>query len=144
MTEIAFHFNVPDRLGYACRLLRKAWRGGAEVAVVGQPALLDRLDQLLWTFDPLAFIPHVRLRPGGPVRPALQAHTTIWLVERGEAAPHRAVLVNLGDEVPPGFEGFNRLIDVVSVDAAERQAGRARWKHYADRGYVIERHEVGA
>ena len=24
MTEIAFHFNAPDKLAYACRLLRKA------------------------------------------------------------------------------------------------------------------------
>ena len=24
MTEVAFHFNAPDKLGYACRLLRKA------------------------------------------------------------------------------------------------------------------------
>ena len=24
MTEVAFHFNVPQRLAYACRLLRKA------------------------------------------------------------------------------------------------------------------------
>ena len=24
MTEVAFHFNVPDKLHYTCRLLRKA------------------------------------------------------------------------------------------------------------------------
>ena len=24
MTEVAFHFNVPDRLAYTCRLVRKA------------------------------------------------------------------------------------------------------------------------
>ena len=29
MTEVQFHFNVPDRLVYACRLLRKALRSGA-------------------------------------------------------------------------------------------------------------------
>ena len=29
MTEIAFHFNVPDKLAYSCRLLRKAYLSGA-------------------------------------------------------------------------------------------------------------------
>ena len=29
MTEVAFHFNAPDKLGYACRLLRKAVATGA-------------------------------------------------------------------------------------------------------------------
>lgn len=143
MTEIAFHFNVPDRVAYACRLLRKAWRGRAEVGVVARGEVLDRLDQLLWTFDPLEFIPHARADAAVGAWPALQAHTPIWLSERSEALPHRAVLVNLGDAVPPGFERFTRLIDVVSVDPSERLAGRTRWKHYADRGYAIERHEAG-
>ena len=29
MTEVAFHFNAPDKQAYACRLLRKAVAGGA-------------------------------------------------------------------------------------------------------------------
>ena len=28
MTEVDFHFNAPDKLGYACRLLRKAVANG--------------------------------------------------------------------------------------------------------------------
>ena len=41
MTEIAFHFNVQDRIAYACRLLRKAYRSAAQVGVVGEAALLE-------------------------------------------------------------------------------------------------------
>ena len=33
MTEVTFHFNAPDKLGYACRLLRKAVGKGANVIV---------------------------------------------------------------------------------------------------------------
>ena len=50
MTEVMFHLNVPDRLGYACRLLRKAYGSGAKVVVSAPPATLARLDVLLWTF----------------------------------------------------------------------------------------------
>ena len=29
MTEVTFHFNVPEKTAYACRLLRKAWAARA-------------------------------------------------------------------------------------------------------------------
>ena len=34
MTEVAFHFNAPDKRSYACRLLRKAYLRGARVLVL--------------------------------------------------------------------------------------------------------------
>jgi len=60
MTEIAFHFNAPDKLAYACRLLRKAVSSGAQVVVTGEPASLSALDTQLWTFAALEFVPHCR------------------------------------------------------------------------------------
>ena len=60
MTEIAFHFNAPDRLAYVCRLLRKAVAAGAQLVVVGPPDQLDRLDSDLWTFSASDFVPHCR------------------------------------------------------------------------------------
>jgi hypothetical protein len=35
MTEIAFHFNAPDKLAYACRFARKALRSGARLVITG-------------------------------------------------------------------------------------------------------------
>lgn len=142
MTEVAFHFNVGDPLGYAVRLLRKALRSGARVAVVAPPERLRELDLALWSFDALEFLPHVRLAVGAQP-PARLAATPLWLVERAADAPQAAVLVNLGDEIATGFESFERLIEIVGSDEQDRHAGRRRWKHYTDRGYVIERHEVG-
>jgi DNA polymerase-3 subunit chi len=138
MTEVAFHFNAPDKLGYACRLLRKAANAGARVVVTGEPDLLGRLDTELWTFSALEFIPHCF----GASATAVQSRTPIVLTERVEGAPHREVLVNLGTAVPGGFEGFERLIEVVTGDEGDRQAARRRWKHYADRGYGIVRHDL--
>jgi len=143
MTEVQFHFNVPDRLGYACRLLRKALRTGAGVAVTAPAPTLVRLDRALWSFDPQEFLPHLLLRPGETPPPRLQ-HTPIWLVEQAEQAAHQPVLVHLGDEPAAGFESFTRLIEIVSTDPEEREAGRRRWKHYAGRGYAITKFEVNA
>lgn len=143
MTEISFHFNVPDRTAYACRLLRKATRRGAQIAVTGAPAMLEQLDRELWAFDPVEFITHLRVQPGEPVAERLQA-TKVWLVGEASTAPHHEVLVNLGPAAPSGFESYAKLIEIVSLEPDDRAAARLRWKHYADRGYAIERHEVPA
>jgi len=142
LTEITFHFNVADRMEYACRLLRKANRQGAQVIVTGPAPTLAHLDRVLWTFDPIEFLPHVMLRPGQPVPMRLSA-TTLWLLEDASEAPCHEVLVNLGqDAAPAGFESFTRVIEIVSSDETERAAARERWKHYAARGYLIEQHQA--
>ena len=143
MTEVAFHFNVPERVEYACRLLRKATRQGARVVVTGPLPGLARLDKALWRFDPLEFVPHVLARRNEKL-PERLADTPVWLLEDTADAVHHDVLLNLGHEPPSGFESFARLIEVVSTDADDRAAARERWKHYASRGYDIVRHEVGA
>jgi DNA polymerase-3 subunit chi len=137
MTEVAFHFNAPDKLGYACRLLRKAVGTGARVMVTAQTEALRELDAALWTFAPLEFLPHTY----GEATPVALAASPIVLAESVRAAPHQQVLVNLGDTVPDGFERFERLIEVVTVDEEDRKQARRRWKHYADRGYAISRHD---
>ena len=59
-----------------------------------------------------------------------------------ESRGKRDVLVNLGNVVPEGFEAFNRVIEVVSTDGADRDLARGRWKLYAGRSYSISRHDL--
>jgi DNA polymerase III subunit chi len=141
MTEIAFHFNAPDRLGYACRLLRKATATGARVVVTGQSQMLRELDQALWTFAPLEFVPHCY---GAGAGEGVVGRSPVVLAEEPDSAPHQHVLVNLGGPVPQGFERFERLSEVVTGDDSDRQQARLRWKHYADRGYAITRHDLAS
>jgi DNA polymerase-3 subunit chi len=143
MTEVSFHFNVPDRLAYTCRLLRKATKQGAQVVVTGPAPLLAQVDRALWTFDPVEFVPHLMARAGVPV-PERLGTTPVWLLEDPADARHHDVLVNLGPDAPPGFESFARVLEIVSADEADRAAARQRWKHYAARGYKIDKHEVAA
>lgn len=144
MTEVQFHFNVPDRLLYACRLLRKALRSGASGVAVSAPMpTLIRLDRTLWTFDPQEFIPHVLVRSNDSI-PARLQRTSIWLVEQAEQGAHHPVLVHLGEEPAVAFESFKRLIEIVSTDVEERENARRRWKHYAGRGYELQRFDVGS
>lgn len=140
MTEVAFHFNAPDKQAYACRLLRKAVASGSRVVVTAPADALARLDTLLWTFSQTDFIAHVR----APSDAELLAASPVVLTETPSEAglPHRQVLVNLGTDMPGGFEQYERVIEVVSLDEDDRQQARGRWKQYTERGYAIQRHDL--
>ena len=141
MTEVAFHFNAPDKADYVCRLLRKAVRARAQVVVCAPTPLLHELDVRLWTFAPLEFLPHCQRQ--ADVHTLQQSPVVLTeVLAPVETLPHHQILVNLGADVPPGYETFERVIEVVSHDPEDRTSARARWKHYADRGYPIVRHDL--
>ena len=141
MTEVTFHFNVPDKLGYACRLLRKAVAKGSSVVVTGEPEVLRRLDQDLWTFSALEFIPHCHAQSADAK--VLEASPVV-LADSPRGTPHQDVLVNLGTKLPEGFERFERLIELVTGEQDDRLPARARWKHYKDRGYAVKTYDLAA
>jgi DNA polymerase III subunit chi len=138
-TAIAFHFNAPAKLAYACRLLRKACVAGSTVAVVCDELTLARLDEQLWSFSALDFVPHGRAQSLTEQQREL---TPIWLCTTAHEGQGRQVLVNLTQAVPSGFEGFERVIEVVSMEDADRASARVRWKHYTERGFEIVRHDL--
>lgn len=139
MTEVAFHFNVPDKVGYACRLLRKASASGSKVVVTGEAGLLETLDAQLWSFSNTDFVAHCH---AATAQPQVLAASPVVLADSPRGTPHHDVLVNLGSGVPEGFERFGRLIEVVAGDDADRQQARARWKHYKDRGYALKTYDL--
>lgn len=141
MRKVEFHHGIGNKLAYACRLLRKAHRAGAQVAVTGDLATLQALDRELWTFDDQEFLPHV-LAAGKPLPERLHA-TPIWLSPDPASAPgERSILINVGREMPAGMDRFQRLFDLVSSEPDDRQEGRQRWKAYAAQGWDVQPHEV--
>jgi DNA polymerase-3 subunit chi len=140
---VAFHFKVEDRVAYTVRLLRKAYRSGARVTVVGAGPLLDRIDQQLWTAVALDFIPHARLRPGAPRTRVADASPILLCDGLDEAAP-RPVLVNLTDELPHDPTRFDRIVEVVPTTEPEVQAARDRWRRYRELGFPPEGHDAAA
>lgn len=138
MTEIAFHFNAPDRLIYVCRLLRKAVGGGAKVVVTGPVDALEQLDAALWTLSSTDFIPHCGLDAKG----AVMQRSPVVLLQALRTSPFFDILLNMGESVPDGFDQFGRLIEVVTMDELDRKQARGRWKHYADSGFHLIRHDL--
>lgn len=151
MTDLAFHFNVPDKVPYLCRLLRKATAAGKRCLVVAPEALQHDLDTLLWTFSQEDFVAHASwaapewVRRRSPV--VLVAESAEWgraPLDPAVLAAEFSVLVNCAQVPLPGFEQFERVIEVVSLDESDREAGRRRWKYYTQHGFTVTRHDVGA
>ena len=147
IAEVEFHTGVADKLGFACRLLRKAYRKGSRVLVTAPTELLGQLDRELWTFEERDFVPHVllgdlavRSLPGA----AVIARSPIWLGDGVPMAGAPDILVNLGADPPDDLERLTRVIEIVGVDPDDEQAGRQRWRTYKARGLAITHHTAAA
>ena len=142
MTSIDFYFNAGDRLEVACRLAGKALQQKKRVLIYApQPGLALRLDRLLWTAQAVSFIPHCG------VGDALAAETPVLIAgeDMSELPPPAAaceVLLNLSADCPPFFARHERLLEVVAQAEEDRQAARARYAFYRDRGYAIRNHDL--
>lgn len=146
MTDIRFHFGVEERTLYTCRLLRKAMRQGSKVVVRGEEAEMDLLDKALWTFDPQEFLPHHRLRMRQPVSSRLH-RTPVWLMGEEDAWPQELprprVLVHLGQQPADDADTWERMIELVTLDPADRRQARQRWRAYEARGWAPQALNVG-
>lgn len=133
MTDVAFHTGIADPVDYACRLLRKAVRSGARVAVYGPKDPLDRLDRALWTFDPLEFLPHLSL-PRDGADASQVARTPLLLCHDGRVPAGCGIAVVVEGVQPVEAARFGRVIEIVGDGPESRQAGRLRWREYERAG----------
>ena len=132
MTRIDFHSNVPDKIAYACRLVRKARAAQCKVVLLTVPSELARLDDALWTFAEQEFLPHV------VAGDALAANTPIIRTDNDDAAlPHHQLLINLTEATPRHFARFERMFEIVASGDADKAAGRERYRFYQQRGYPL-------
>lgn len=136
MPHVAFHFNAPDKLDYACRFIRKALRHDARVTVVAPMERLRQLSAKLWKFAGHEFLAHAVQGEDAESFALAQ----VVLVESAESSLHHDILLNLGIEMPLGFERFSKVVEVVSsFDEQDRALARVRWRNYQNGGYAIER-----
>lgn len=137
MTQISFFHGARDRLQATAAWLARAGSDGRQVMMY-VPALdrSDQLDRLLWTQPATGFAPHCRA--GDP----LAAETPIILAPELNNPLHDDCLVNLSDEIPPGFSRFRQLIEIISIEDEDRLPGRERFRFYRERGYPLENRDI--
>jgi DNA polymerase-3 subunit chi len=139
VTRIDFYNYAEDKQRFACRLAAKAFEQDKRVVVYSPDVkALQDFDRQLWTFQATRFVPHCFA--GTDLAP----ETPVVLASSGEDLPHHDVLLNLGDEWPPFFASFERLLEIVAVDEEDKQRARGRYKFYKERGYDIHLNAIEA
>jgi len=125
------------RLRTACRVVEKAYLAGNTVLVWHtELEELREFDELLWTFGDGSFVPHEPLAANG-----FEAAPVLLSMGTPPTAPVD-VLVNLAAEVPACAETAQRVAEFIDGDPARRQAGRARFRVYKDRGIQPNTHNL--
>lgn len=139
MTKVLFCHGAPDRFQAASAWLTQfAKQCGSldnfaqAMVYVPEAETEARIDRLLWTQPATGFLPHCRADS------PLAAETPVLITASVDAAPTHEVLLNLSNELPPGFSRFESLVEVISNDDAVRLPARERVKFYRDRGYEIQ------
>lgn len=139
MTRIDFYHYAEDKLRFACRLATTAFERASRLVVYSPDmTTLQSFDRALWTFQATRFVPHCFAGA------AIAAETPVVLSATGEGLPHHDVLLNLGDEWPPFFASFERLLEIVAVDEGDKERARARYAFYRQRGYDIRVNAIEA
>lgn len=137
MTKVDFYTRVDDKLKLLSVLCGKALRQKTRVWIsASDDTAAATLDRSLWVAPALSFLPHCladhALAPETPIVIGLPATTP----------SHAQLLINTCDEQPAYFSRFERLIELVSVDDADVERARLRYRFYQDRGYAIQVHDL--
>ena len=137
MTQITFLHGARDRLQAVAAWLAQSGSQDRPVLVYVPGAERGaQLDRLLWTHPATGFMPHCRAED------KLAAETPITLASELENPPHDICLLNLSDELPPGFSRFQQLIEIISVEDGDRLPGRERFRFYRERGYPLQARDI--
>ncbi len=137
-------------------------------------ATTQALDALLWSYPTTAFLPHCRsdedgasemsvvlahaqknsLSPCGATAKKSSVSSNSYVSGENsvpdenfihsETFPHNEVLISLHSTCLPFFSRFERVIEIVGLDAADIHAGRERFSFYRDRGYEMRHVDLRA
>jgi DNA polymerase-3 subunit chi len=117
----------------ACRLAEQAYRQQQTVYIHCQDKQQAyAIDELLWQFEPRAFVPHnlkgEGLATGAPVE-----------IGFDKLGPNksRQVLINLADQIPPFAVNLPHIIDFVANDDELKRIARNRYRQYQSAGISL-------
>ncbi len=132
MSQVFFYHGAADRIAAACALLGGAWsKRKAMLVYATENEVAHQVDRQLWTHPALSFVPHCRADS------PLAAETPILITDQLGTPPQTERLMNLSRDLPPGFERFDNLIEVVGQDEADRDAARERVRQYKQLGHDV-------
>lgn len=120
-----------------CELAKRAFATGKFTLVLARDqAQAEELDDLLWSFEPDAFIPH---QIAGVDEEEDDA-APVLIAPPDVDAPPRPLVINLRDAAWTAT--CERVLEVVPADPAARDPLRERWRQYKALGYDLQKHDM--
>ena len=142
MPDISFYLLPSDsekkRLYFVCKLVEKAYRTCHKLYILTASEQQSRiLDDQLWTFRAGSFIPHQVYANKLPA-------TGNQILIGSRSAPERwqTTIINLSSNCPENMTSVERILEVLDNSAANKQAGRERYRQYQQLGLTIETHKI--
>lgn len=127
----------PNR--FACSLANKAWQQGHNLHILAADRdAAQGLDELLWTFQDISFLPHALVGNDE----AGQVPVTIGWPEQSPAEGD--VLINLAPQLPEQATGFRRVAEIVAADDDRRREARERYRRYREAGFELHSHDLSS
>jgi DNA polymerase-3 subunit chi len=139
MTAIDFyilgHSDEHARFNFACRLSEKVYGEGHQVYIhVENAEQAQRLDDLMWSYKPEAFLPHNLVTDEQPAQ--------VQIGWQDHPAHHFDVMINLSSPQPTFFSRFARVLEIVIQDETVLAQTRKHFKFYKDRGYEVTHRDL--
>ena len=139
MNRVDFYILPPNvmRDRYVCTIANKAWQNGNNVFIQTEDReTAELLDNLLWTYNDISFLPHGLYEAGD------QGNNPV-LIGWNEQIPDKCqVMINLAEDIPKKADHFARIIEIVTSDSQDRQSARNRYRIYREQGYELHDHNM--
>ena len=127
---------LAEPLRLVCELARKANDANLSMLILARDtAQAEELDDLLWSFDPDAYVPHQIA--GGDED---EDEAPVLIATPDMDVPARPLVLNLRDA--PYLGACERILEVVPADPAARDPLRERWKQYKALGLDLTKHDM--
>jgi DNA polymerase III subunit chi len=118
-----------------CELTKKAFAAQQPTLILTRDyAQAEAIDELLWAFDEDVMIPHQLAGDDD------DAATAVLIVPPGIDTTDRPLLINLRETCPAGR--YQRVLEVVAADPAERDGSRLRWREYQRLGFELHKNDM--
>lgn len=124
-------------LQLVCKIINKAYTQQQGVYVhCANKAQAQQLDDMLWLFDDISFIPHALANATLKQQPPV-------LIGDGTHQPSSTdILINLHPELPAKPEQFSRIIEIVLADDACKKISRRHYKAYQTLEFPLKSHTI--
>jgi DNA polymerase-3 subunit chi len=137
MTRVDFYFNASDKMEVMTKLLFKSVSGGFHVFVhMRDSQRLQIFNQYLWQSRPLSFLPHVLADH------PLATQTPVVIGADPCSIMNLDILLNYDSLIPDCYSRFDRVLEVVSEDAVDRELSREHFRFFKQNGCQVISHDL--